>query len=97
MRIKLLPALIMLVAGAVVCILDIVNKVEIKKSLTKMLLVMVIFYIIGLIARAIINKVMSVKTDKTQEGEAQEENGTGESGNEALGEVKATPAEVNKG
>lgn len=96
MKIKFLPALIMLVAGAVVCIIDIVNKVDINKSLIKLLLAMVIFYIIGLIARAVINKVLSMMTDKTQEGEAQENADTGESGNEALGEVKAAPAEVDK-
>lgn len=96
MKAKVLPALIMLVAGALICIIDIINKVGISTSLARLLVVMVAFYIIGLIARAIINKVILVKADETQEDETQEVKETGVSGQEALSEVKAAPAEVKK-
>jgi len=53
-----MPALIMLIAGAITCIIDIYRKVELLTGLKRLLIVLVIFYIIGLIARKIIVKTM---------------------------------------
>lgn len=70
MKDRYIPAMIMLCAGAVTCILDIYNKVELVTSLKRLLLVMFIFYIIGLIARAIIVKTITMKP---KENELQQE------------------------
>lgn len=67
MQQKYIPALIMLAAGAVVCIFDIYNKVNLLTSLKRLLLVMVIFYIIGLIAKAIVAKATSPKPKEEKE------------------------------
>lgn len=65
MKDRYIPAFITLCAGAIVSIMDIINKVDITSSMKRLLLVLVIFYIIGMIARAIIVKVqnMNPKTE----------------------------------
>lgn len=64
MDIRILPALITLIAGAITCIIDIYRRADLLSSLKRLLLVLVIFYILGLIARAIIKKVLKPKLDK---------------------------------
>jgi len=61
MRERQLPALIMLLAGAITCIFDIYRKAELLPSLKRLLAVLIIFYILGLIAREIITKTLSSK------------------------------------
>ncbi len=58
MRDRLIPAIVMLIAGAITSILNMVNKVEMVTGLKRLLLVLIIFYFIGLIARAILGKVL---------------------------------------
>lgn len=53
-----LPALIMLIAGAITSIIDIINKVELVTSLKKLLVVLIVFYILGLITRAVVEKTL---------------------------------------
>lgn len=48
---------IMLAAGAITIILNIINKLELLASLKRLLLVLIIFYIIGKIAEKIISKI----------------------------------------
>jgi flagellar biosynthesis/type III secretory pathway M-ring protein FliF/YscJ len=66
----------MLFAGAITSIINIVNKVEPLTSLKRLLLVLVIFYVIGLIARAIIvrtiQKAHKTKDDVEDLGEEQQ-------------------------
>ena len=54
MRERYIPALVMLLAGAITSVLNIVNKVKVEEGLKKLLLVLVIFYFVGLIMKAII-------------------------------------------
>lgn len=58
MRERYLPALIMLIAGAITSIFNIVNKVEILIGLKRLLLVLIIFYILGMIVKVIVRKLM---------------------------------------
>ena len=53
---QVIPAIIVLIAGVVTSIINIVNQVELVPALKRLLLVMVIFYFIGQIAKAIIQK-----------------------------------------
>lgn len=67
MRDRYIPALITLIAGAITCIIDIYRKADLLPSLKRLLLVILIFYIIGLIARAIIRKVLEPKPISPEE------------------------------
>lgn len=61
MRDRYIPPLITLTAGAVTCIFDIYRKADLLDSLKRLLLVLIIFYIIGLIAMAVIRKTLEPK------------------------------------
>ncbi len=101
MKLEFIPKFITLLAGSVVCIITIINDMEVVYSLELLLATLVIFYIIGLIAKKIIQKVlegnMFVKnTDATLQDIALPEqdipvmgagvNGEGESVSGAAGE-----------
>lgn len=76
MRDRLIPPLITLIAGAVVCIIDIYHKTELLLSLKRLLIVLIVFYIIGLVARSVIRKVLSQKpkaNEEELEGDSEEE------------------------
>lgn len=69
----------MLTAGAVTCIVSIANNLDKLYSLEILLGVLVVFYIIGLIAKAIISKVLdSVGVPEEQEDESMETDGLSE-------------------
>ena len=70
---KYLPAFVMLVAGAITCIFDIYHKTELLPSLKRLFIVLIIFYIIGLIARSIIVKVITYRP-RIDETEGEQEN-----------------------
>lgn len=59
---QVIPAIIVLIAGVVTSIINIVNQVELVPALKRLLLVMVIFYFIGQIAKAIIQKAIRQKS-----------------------------------
>lgn len=75
MRDRFIPAVIMLVAGMVTSIINILNNVKLYTGLKRLLLVMIIFYIIGLIAKAIIMRASNIKRapEETVEGEIDKE------------------------
>ena len=54
MRERYIPALVMLLAGAITSVLNIVNKINAEEGLKRLLLVLVLFYFVGLIIKAII-------------------------------------------
>lgn len=58
MRTEYIPKFITLLAGAVVCIISIVKHMDTTYSLEILLATLLIFYVIGTIARKIIEKVM---------------------------------------
>lgn len=73
MQRKYIPAVVMLSAGAVTCIVSIVNKLDVLLSLEILLGVLIVFYVIGIIAKNIISKVLdSVTIPSEEEGESQE-------------------------
>ncbi|HHX11242.1 MAG TPA: hypothetical protein GX731_00340 [Clostridiales bacterium] len=74
-----LPALIMLIAGAITSIIDIINKVELVTSLKRLLVVLIVFYILGLITRAVVEKTLEER--KKTEEEVFEETESDESNN----------------
>lgn len=54
MKLDYIPKFITLLAGAVVCIISIKNDMDVTYSLELLLAVLVIFYVIGLIAKKVI-------------------------------------------
>lgn len=58
MKIDFIPKFVMLLAGAIVCIITIVNDMDTTYSLELLLGTLIIFYIIGLIAKKLIQKVI---------------------------------------
>ena len=61
MRDRYIPAFIMLLAGAITIVFNIIKKVDINTSLKRLLLILIFFYIIGLIARRLFLKITKPK------------------------------------
>ncbi|MDO5293971.1 MAG: hypothetical protein Q4F05_14625 [bacterium] len=59
---RYLPAVVTLIAGLVASIICLVKKISIIKSLTIVLVVLIIFLILGLIARKVIVYTLNEKT-----------------------------------
>ncbi len=59
MKIEFIPKIVTLLAGAVVCIVSIVKHMDVTYSLEVLLAVLIIFYIIGCIAKKIIQKTVN--------------------------------------
>ncbi len=62
MKTNLIPKVITLLAGAVVCIVCIVRDIDTLYSLKALLVTLIIFYIIGCIAKRIIGQVKDINT-----------------------------------
>ncbi len=78
MRERYIAPAIMLIAGAITSILNIVQGIEFLKGLERLLIVLVVFYILGKIAAAVIKKVTSMEkkpddTEETVQAEEEEE------------------------
>lgn len=58
MKLEFIPKVITLLAGAIVCVITIVNDMDTIYSLEILLATLIIFYIIGQIAKKIIQKVI---------------------------------------
>jgi len=71
-KLKLLPIIIMLIAGLITCIIAVIKKFDNTYALTTLFIVLLCFYVIGLIARAIINKVCFVPTQEDVPNEGEE-------------------------
>lgn len=79
MKTDYIPKVITLLAGAVVCITSIVRQMDVTYSLEVLLATLIIFYIMGIIAKKIIikvensNRFIRQKRDEELKDEMQEE------------------------
>jgi hypothetical protein len=64
MQLKYIPALVTLLAGAITSIINIIHKVELITGLKRLLLVLIIFYFIGLAAKGIIERTILQKPEE---------------------------------
>ena len=64
MKTKNIPSIIMLLAGAITSIITYFNAYTVRRMLFTLLVVLVIFYILGLIVKGIMDYFISVKEDK---------------------------------
>jgi len=71
-KLEFIPKFIMLLAGAVVSIITIIKDMDVTYSLALLLATLVIFYIIGLIAKKIIRKTIEGNMFKRQQGREEE-------------------------
>ena len=69
MRERYIPPFIMLLAGAIASIYNIVNKTEVLTALKTLLIVLIIFYIIGLIVKAIYLHAVVKAAKKNKDGQ----------------------------
>lgn len=76
---RLLPVIISLVAGLVVSIMTLINRVNSLKALILVFLFLLIFYIIGLIFRAVLVKFETKPEPKEDKDNQQTEDITTES------------------
>ena len=76
MRDRYLPAFTMLLAGAITIVFNIIKKVDINTSLKRLLLILILFYIIGLIARRLLLKITKPKNQEQKNEESPDEEST---------------------
>lgn len=69
MQIKYLPALVTLVAAAVVCIFGMVNSYDVTFLMKAEIITIIVFYIIGKVAGKIINNVLLDVPEVKEENE----------------------------
>ena len=78
MKTKSIPEILMLVAGALACILGFVYRYETTQFFTMLLVVLVEFYVLGCIVKIVIDKNFPAEpanaTGKTEETEEMKEN-----------------------
>ena len=70
MKTNYIPAIIMLSAGAVNCIIGILNHQELKEFTIQLLIVLIVFYIIGIFVKFIIDKNFQDMADITNSDES---------------------------
>jgi hypothetical protein len=75
-RLRLLPVLIMLIAGLITSVIAVLKQFDPSDALTTLFFVLLSFYALGLVARAIITKVcFSEPIETSEEGELEEGSG----------------------
>lgn len=91
MRERYIPPFIMLLAGAIVSVYNIVYKTEVLTALKRLLIVLILFYIVGLIVKNIYIYAIVKAAKKTKD----EQNGNN-SENSAEGGNDSTKAAAGK-
>ncbi len=80
MKTKPIPAIIMLIAGFVTCIMSIYNHLDLGTFTKTLLLVLIIFYLFGIVIKIVLDKNFPVMSEEESE---EEESPEGESETEA--------------
>ena len=69
MKFRNLPSIITLISGLFVCIITLIYQYTIDESLWIIIIVMVVFFLIGLVLRKILNKVFEERTIENEEND----------------------------
>lgn len=88
MKTNYVPAIVMLLAGLIDCILAIGKDMSLVDFTRQLLLVLVIFLIIGWIARIVLDKTMKMFADKKEEEKESKEKDKDKEKNESVSEEK---------
>ena len=81
MKTNYVPAIVMLVAGGVYCLLGIFYQIPLGEFLIQLLTVLIVFWIIGGIIKMVLDKFMGEIEEKS-EGESEEESEENEENSE---------------
>ena len=92
-RTKYIPSIVSLSGGLIACIFTMVNPYDTYEILLLVLAALMVFYIVGAIARKIINKVLFV-TKVDEDSETEEEGDEATENNE---ESDVAPEETSEG
>lgn len=82
MKTKPIPAIIMLVAGVIACAAGIIGQMELLDFTKMLLIVLVVFYIFGCVAKLIIDRNFKEMEEDTTDGESAAEEGEEQLGQE---------------
>ncbi len=63
MRRRNIPSIIMLIAGMITCIISIVKQYEINYFITLLIVVLIVFYIIGITVKVLLDKILIEKKE----------------------------------
>ena len=74
MKTKHVPALVMLLAGAVASLLMLIWKVDFFHFTRNLLIILIVFYILGCIVRVILDRNFKDMEEEAPEGEEENEN-----------------------
>ena len=64
MRTKAIPAVVMMIAGFVTCVLSFIQQVPTGDFLKDLLIVLILFYILGIIIKSILDFVFNRESNK---------------------------------
>lgn len=67
MRTRYIPSIIMLLAGTITCAFCLIKSYSVELTLEILLGVLILFYIIGLIARNLINRIITTDLEQPDE------------------------------
>ncbi len=67
MRTRYIPSIIMLLAGSITCAFCLIKSYSVVLTLEILLGVLIIFYIIGLIARNLINRIITMDSEQPED------------------------------
>lgn len=64
---KNIPTIIMLIAAVITCVISIIKQYEINYFITLLIVVLLIFYIIGMLTKVVLNKILVEKKEPLKE------------------------------
>lgn len=75
MKTKQIPAIIMLLAGFITCMYSIIQRATLAEFVTRMWIVLILFYILGVVVKVVLDKniVEKAKKDDLEENQEIEE------------------------
>lgn len=88
MKTKQVPAIVMLTAGFVTCVISIMQHMEFGRFLKILLLVLICFYILGYVAKVILDKNFAPMQEEEEEQEQTEEGEETADGTEAAEDME---------
>ncbi|GFI29069.1 MAG: hypothetical protein HFH50_07425 [Lachnospiraceae bacterium] len=87
MKTKQVPIIITLIAGLAICIIGFLTRMETKQFVKTWVIVLIIFYILGCVAKLLLDKNFKEEPEEATEEAAEEEEG-GENAEEAEGQAE---------
>lgn len=93
MKTNYLPAIIMLCAGFVDCLMAIKNHLSLKDFTIELLIVLVVFYVAGVIAKTVLDHAFPVEESEENPDDAEEDKNADEEAAESQETVEEQAAE----